>query len=89
MYHVQYSKNARRDINSIELNTARRISKKIMFFASQEDPLKFAKPIKDNEMGDYRFRIGDYRVLFDLDQKGNIRILTILRIKHRKDIYRT
>ncbi|PIU83448.1 MAG: hypothetical protein COS68_03990 [Elusimicrobia bacterium CG06_land_8_20_14_3_00_38_11] len=35
-------------------------------------------------MGMYRFRVGDYRVIFDVD-KNNI---VILRIGHRKKIYR-
>lgn len=64
-----------------------RILKKIAFFASQKNPSRFAKKLKDFALGEYRFRIGDYRVLFDVDHKGNIFILMILRIKHRKDIY--
>lgn len=87
MHHVIYSPHAREDLKNLELPIAHRIVKKILFFSQQQNPLNFAKRLKDSSLGQYRFRIGDYRVLFDADRKGNISILMILRIKHRKDIY--
>ncbi|MDH4220892.1 MAG: type II toxin-antitoxin system RelE/ParE family toxin [Candidatus Aminicenantes bacterium] len=35
-------------------------------------------------MGGYRFRIGDYRVIFDIE--GNE--IGVLRVGHRREIYR-
>jgi mRNA interferase RelE/StbE len=35
-------------------------------------------------LGAYRFRIGDYRVVFDLEGDE----IVILRVGHRRDIYR-
>lgn len=43
---------------------------------------------KDIQYGQYRFRIGDYRATFDLNEEGEITILYILSIKHRKNAYR-
>ena len=37
----------------------------------------------DKKLGEYRFRIGDYRVIFDTVKESII----ILSIGHRKDIY--
>ncbi len=34
----------------------------------------------------YRFRVGRYRILYDIDQTA--RIVTIFGIRHRKDAYR-
>lgn len=34
----------------------------------------------------YRIRIGNYRVVYEVGVK--IRIITIVRIRHRKDVYR-
>lgn len=34
----------------------------------------------------YRFRVGRYRVLYDIDQAA--KIVTIYGIRHRKDAYR-
>lgn len=87
MHQIIYTEHAANDLRDLEKKTARRIINKIYFFSQQKNPIKFAKKLKNSALGQYRFRIGDYRALFDVDKKGNIQILMILRIKHRKDIY--
>lgn len=37
-------------------------------------------------IGDYRIRVADYRVLYVIDDKK--RIVTVFRIRHRKEVYR-
>jgi mRNA interferase RelE/StbE len=59
----------------------------MQWFAAQENPLSFAKKLTDPLLGDYRFRVGDYRVLVDI-KDGKIRILVVLTVQHRKDVYR-
>jgi mRNA interferase RelE/StbE len=51
---------------------------------SSPNPLNFAEHLTDFELGEYRFRIGDHRVTFDVEND----IIKILKIAHRKDIYR-
>ncbi len=34
----------------------------------------------------YRFRVGDYRILYDIDDKTQT--VTLRRVAHRRDIYR-
>lgn len=87
MHHVIYTEHARDDLKRLEIKTARRIVEKIVFFSQQRNPLEFAKKLKNSSLGQYRFRIGDCRALFDVDKKGTMQILMILRIKHRKDVY--
>lgn len=62
----------------------RRIVEKLEFFSRQDDPLDFAEPLIHSKLGHYRFRIGDYRVLVDLEDAG----MKILLVGHRRDIYR-
>ena len=40
--------------------------------------------LKDSESA-YRYRVGDYRILFTLDNRENK--ITIYKISHRKDVY--
>lgn len=87
MYKIFYTEKARHDLRECEKNTAKRIIRKIHFFSQQTSPLTFAKKLTEHALGEYRFRIGEYRALFDIDKQGNISILMILRIKHRKDVY--
>ncbi|MBI2645060.1 type II toxin-antitoxin system RelE/ParE family toxin [Candidatus Uhrbacteria bacterium] len=61
-----------------------RIIKKLDFYCSQDDPMEFAEPLVRSELGNYRFRVGDYRVIFDCEKDS----ITILLIGHRRDIYK-
>lgn len=61
-----------------------RIIKKLDYFC-EKDPLVYADKLIDLRIGTYRFRIGDWRVVFDLEAKN---MLTIHLIGHRKEIYR-
>jgi len=45
---------------------------------------KDAERLTNSRLGNYRFRIGDYRVIFDLEEYD----ISVLRVGHRKEIYR-
>lgn len=87
MHQVFYTEHARRDLLVFEKKTMQRIVKKISFYAQQKRPLNFAKRLTNSSLGQYRFRIGDYRAIFDVNSKGQIFLLMILCIRHRKDVY--
>ena len=61
----------------------KRIAEKMRFYGRQEDPLKFAKRLTDYREGEYRFRIGKYRLTFDV--KNNA--IHILKIEKRDKAY--
>jgi len=50
----------------------------------EEDPLKYAEKLTDSRLGTYRFRVGDYRVIFDLEENE----IVVLRVGHRRNIYK-
>lgn len=87
MHKVIYTKLSVQDLKRLDVGFRNRIVKKIYFYSCQKNPLHFAKKLESPKIGTYRFRIGDYRIIFDVDKKGRMLILMILRIKHRKDIY--
>ena len=84
---VNYTKNARRDIKKLDRQDGLVIASKIEFYSQQKNPLKYAKKLKPPFDDLYRFKIGEYRAVFETDSKGSILLLTILKIGHRKNIY--
>ena len=86
-YKIEMTKKAKEDFYILERKTQKRIAEKLRFYISLNNSLEQAKKLKNPNLGTYRFRIGDYRIIFDIDNKNNIKILLILRIKHRKDAY--
>lgn len=86
MYKLSYTEPALKDLLNLDKKHSKRITDKILFFSQQNDIKPFSKSLSGFE-GRFRFRIGDYRAIFKIDKSGNIQIIMILNIKHRKDIY--
>lgn len=69
-------------MKKLDKNTQERIVQKITHYSS--NPLHFARKLQDSRIGNYRFRIGDYRVIFNIESDQ----LIVLRVGDRKDIYK-
>jgi len=79
-----FTKRALKNLRRLDRVTQKQILKKLDFYLGSPQPLKYAEKLTDfKKDGQYRFRIGSYRVIFDVN--GDI---NILRIQHRKEIYR-
>jgi len=79
---IEFAKRAKEDLDALPRNVAIRILKKLNFYTKQKKPLVFAKVLKGS-YGEYRFRIGKYRVVFDRIKNT----IFILRIGKRDEIY--
>jgi mRNA interferase RelE/StbE len=49
------------------------------------DPMGLGKPLRYSFKGHRRIRVGDYRVIYRLD--NDKKMVTIILIKHRKHVY--
>ncbi|MBT4384359.1 type II toxin-antitoxin system RelE/ParE family toxin [Candidatus Peregrinibacteria bacterium] len=87
-YKVVYTKLSQKDLRGLDRSVVQRILKKVDEFSQLDEPLVKAKKLKGFEIDTYRFRVGNYRVVFRLDPKSQkLVILVVLRVAHRKDIY--
>lgn len=84
MFDYQFTKTSLRRFKKLPKDIQVRIIKKLDYFCTQDDPIDFAEVLTDSRVGTYRFRIGDYRVAFDVEGE----ILVIHDVDHRKNIYR-
>lgn len=74
---------AQRDLDFLPKKEVRRIASRIAHLADNPRPFGIQKLASENA---YRIRSGNYRVLFEIDDR-NMKVL-VYRIKHRKDAYR-
>lgn len=81
-YRLVYTNRAIKDIQRLEPAVKKRIGKALLRY--EEDPLKYAVRLTESKLGTYRFRIGDYRAIFDLEDDE----IVVLRVGHRRDIYK-
>ncbi len=83
MYELVYSPPALKQLGKLEHNTKERIVVALERLRIRPESCDIKKLVG---MSGYRFRVGDYRVIFDLE-KDKLMIL-ILQIGHRKNIYK-
>jgi len=81
---ISYTKSAIADLSSLPKNIQERVARKMRFYAKVENPTRFAERLTDFKDADFRFRIGEYRILFDIVNNQ----IFVLKIKHRKESYR-
>ncbi|MGB3478135.1 MAG: type II toxin-antitoxin system RelE/ParE family toxin [bacterium] len=82
IYNLVYTRRAFKDIRILSHNMKKRI--KLSLEKLQENPFVLSTKLVDESLGQYRYRIGDYRVIFDIHGQD----IVILRVGHRREIYR-
>lgn len=81
-YRLVYSQRAERDIKKLDAATRERIGRTLLRY--EQEPLRHAEKLTDPRLGSYRFRVGEYRIIFDLDRTN----IVVLRVGHRREIYK-
>lgn len=84
IYRVFWSERVKKDLKKLGNAEVVRIVKKVETHLVK-DPLSLGKSLTGNFSGLYRYRIGDYRVLYALKQDELI--IIVLHAGHRKDVY--
>lgn len=85
-YKVVYEKKALKSLSKIDKSQRNIILSWIdKNLVDTDDPKKYGKALKGNLKEYWRYRVGNYRILADIDDK-QIKII-IFNIGHRKDIY--
>jgi mRNA interferase RelE/StbE len=81
-YRLIYTERAARDISKLDAVARKRLKKALERL--REKPVESAVRLINPKIGEYRFRVGDHRVVFDLIGLD----IVVLRVGHRRDIYR-
>ena len=84
MFKILYAKSVAKDLRKIPPSSLPKIKKGIEDLVSFPD-LSNIKHLKNHPVADYRLRVGNYRILFDVDWEQME--IFILKIGHRKDVY--
>jgi len=85
---IIYSTKAQKELRQLDFYISSKIVKKVTKLSHASNPLVGAKALTGILSQKYRYRVGDYRIIFTYDDKGKVSVLNILKVGHRKDIYR-
>lgn len=84
MYKVAYLDSVEEDLKKLDKSIARKILTRIETYLAC-DPKGLGKPLKGEFQGYWRYRWGDYRVIYKISEREIL--ITVLRISNRKDAY--
>jgi mRNA interferase RelE/StbE len=86
MYAIKWTKKFGKQLDKLGNNAAKQIlqylHKKI---DGIENPRSLGKPLKGNQKGKWRYRIGDYRIVCEIQEKKLV--VLALEVGHRRSIY--
>ena len=83
-YAISYVPSAAKAIRKLDKSVARRLLEAIDGLAADPRPPGFIQLAGGR--GEFRIRVGDYRVVYDV-QDGEL-IILVLRVGHRREVYR-
>lgn len=85
-YKVEYSIQAVKQLKKLDKNTQKLIYAWIdKNLQNCENPRQHGKALVANRKGQWRYRIGDYRLIVEIEDE-RIKIL-VLNVGHRRDVY--
>ena len=83
-YRIEFKKSAAKVLKKLPKPDRRRIRDNINSFADSLPDPATTKMKGDNPF--HRVRVGDYRIIYEIH--GNTMIVVVLKIGHRKEVYR-
>ena len=83
-YKITFQPSVEKDLRKLSRENCDRIMVRIEVLAHEPFPTQAIK-LKGTE-GLYRIRVGDYRVIYEIDPDSNC--IVIHYVRHRRDVYR-
>jgi len=84
VYEVYLERSAENDLKRLPTSTLDRIVHQIKTLAENPRPLGCRKIT--GSKNDWRIRIGDYRVLYEVNDRA--KAVMVMRVRHRREAYR-
>ena len=84
IYSIQFKPVVEKDLKGLSKTILLRVFKQIIALQNQPLPRQALKLSGTEHL--YRLRVGDYRIIYEVDRNENLIILHYIR--HRKDVYR-
>ena len=86
-WKIKFEKNAKRSLEKLDkpIKNKKQIENYLDRLAQLDDPRQRGKGLTTSRAGQWRYRVGDYRLICEI--RDNILIILVLEIGHRSDIY--
>jgi mRNA interferase RelE/StbE len=84
-WKVEFDTAALKDLSKIDRTWQRRITSQLREISSLSDPRLRGKALTGNMSGLWRYRVGDYRIICQIED--DVLIVQVIKIAHRSSAY--
>jgi mRNA interferase RelE/StbE len=84
VYKLRIKKSTRKELDEIPDSHFLKIDKSILSLKEKPYPHPQSRKLKGENTR--RLRVGAYRIVYDVNERD--KVITIYRVRHRKDVYR-
>lgn len=84
-YKIEWHEDVYEDLEKLDKPLRKKIVERIKEYLIK-DPVNLGKPMTGQFTGLYRYRYGDYRVIYAIELSE--KVIRILKVRHRKEVYK-
>lgn len=87
VWRIDFTRNADKAMRKLDKGVAARVFDELDEIAKLEDPRSMGKGLTENKSGLWRYRVGDYRIVADIED--DVLVILVVDVDHRSKVYRT
>jgi mRNA interferase RelE/StbE len=86
VWRVEFDRDAARDLRKLGAQAERAVLRYLrQRIATAQDPRRFGRPLTGDLKGLWRYRVGDYRIVAQIEDDRFV--VFVVTIGHRRDVY--
>jgi mRNA interferase RelE/StbE len=85
-WQIKFSKTADKSLRKLDRTVAAKILDELEEVSNLNNPRSRGKGLKHNLGGLWRYRVGDYRIICDIEDE--VLVVLVVDVSHRRDVYK-
>lgn len=86
-WRIEIDRDVQREMRKLDRQVAKRITAKLREISQLDDPRSTGKGLTGNLAGLWRYRVGDYRIVCDIED--GVLVILVVDVAHRSRVYKT
>lgn len=85
-YSLEFTKDVQKQLKKMDKNQAMLLTRWLyQHIHGVDDPRKYGKGLSANRSGQWRYRVGSYRIIVEIEDDRLV--VLVIQVGHRKNIY--
>lgn len=85
-WRIRFTKEADESLRKLDRQVSARILDELEEVSKLDDPRSRGKALVGNMAGLWRYRVGDYRIVCDIED--GVLLILVVDVAHRREVYR-